>query len=204
MSDETEWAKIGASLLGGGLAGAILTNIITVYRSRVQPIGRSVVVSPLFTAGFTGSALSPTVTVTSASATHQFPNLHVAEVQVVNRGNRDFDTFSFGLTLATGDQAVHVDPVTSDRHHTVTIDPLIAPDKMQSKSDFTLRPFNRRDAYTLRVFIVAGNSMPGAISVSSPEPIRFTDIPSLTETIAQIASSTSFPLGPFILRLSTR
>jgi len=30
MSDNLEWVKIAASVVGGGLAGAFLTNIVTV------------------------------------------------------------------------------------------------------------------------------------------------------------------------------
>jgi len=201
MSDQLEWAKIAASLVGGGLVGALITNAVTVYRSRIQPVGKRVEITPLFEPGFTGSTLSPVVTVTTSIATHQFTNLHVLEVQVINRGNRDFPTFSFGVTLTAGDSAVHVDPVTPDRHHIATLVIPITPDSPQSSADFNLKPFNRGDAYTLRIFIVASGTQPGAVSLSSAEPIRFTDVPSLTESLADIATSAAVNFGPFQLRL---
>jgi hypothetical protein len=199
MSDNLEWAKIAASLVGGGLAGAALTNIITAYRGRIQPIGKRVDIVPLFTPGFTGSALRPTITVSDGASSYQFQNLHVADVSVVNRGNRDFTSFRFGLTFASDDACVHAEPTTSDRHHVATFTPTVTPANPARTVDFALQPFNRSDAYTFKLFIVAGGITPEAIQISSPEPVRFTDMPSIAETLTKIASSAAIKLGPFEL-----
>lgn len=169
MSDEFEWIKIGAGILGGGLAGAVLTNVITAYRGRIQPIGKRIDVTPLFSPGFTGSALSPSITVTSGATTYQFSNLHVAEVQVINRGNRDLANFSFGLTLSPGDEAVHVDPTEPGRHHMVSLTSPVSPATKTATPDFTLKPFNRGDAYTLKIFIVAAGNVPNWVPA---DPLR--------------------------------
>jgi len=196
MSSEHQWIPIAASLVGGGFAGAILTNIVTAYRARIQPIGRRIDVAPLFTPGLSGSVLRPTVTLTDADTTHPFTNLHVAEVQVINRGNKDFESFTFGLTLTPGDSAVHVEADFIDRHHNVTLLNTVTPASPSQEVDLTLTPFNRSDAYILKVFVVAAGVSPGPITVSSKEPIRFTDIPSLTERLSDIASVYSLTIGP--------
>ncbi|HET7110624.1 MAG TPA: hypothetical protein VFI41_07105 [Gemmatimonadales bacterium] len=200
MSTEFEWIKIGAGVLSGGLAGAVLTNIITTYRSRIQPVGKRLDVTPLFSPGFTGSALSPSITVTSGATTYQFSNLHVAEVQVINRGNRDLARFSFGLTLTPGDEVVHIEPTVPDRHHAVSLANPVSPATKTATPDFTLAPFNRGDAYKLRVFIVAVGDAPGAITLSSAEAVRFVDLPSITETLAEIAFSSAVKIGPLEVR----
>jgi len=63
----------------------------------------------------------------------------------------------------------------------------IAPDTLHASHScvgtrFELQPLNRGDAYTVRLFIVAAGERPNAISVSSSEAIKFTEIPSVAET----------------------
>lgn len=200
MSEELEWIKIGAGVLSGGLAGAVLTNVITAYRNRIQPVGKRIDVTSLFSPRFTGSTLSPSITVTSGVTTYQFNNLHVAEVQVINRGSRDVANFSFGLTLSQGDEVVHIDPTVPDRHHAVALTTPVSPATKTAKPDFTLTPFNRGDAYMLKIFIVAAGHAPGPITLSSSEPIRFVDMPSITETLADIAFSSAVKVGPLEVR----
>src|ERR1035437_3887245 len=115
MSNELEWVKITASVVGGGFLGAVLTNAVTAYRNRTQPVGRRIDITPLFTPGFAGAALKPTITVSDGTNSYQFTNLHVAEVNIVNRGNRDFAAFRFGLTLDPKDSCVHAEPSAADR-----------------------------------------------------------------------------------------
>lgn len=196
MSADYEWVKIVGSLIGGGLAGAVLNNTVTAYRNRVQPIGRRIELASLFTPGFTGSALRPTVTVSDGATTYQFANLYVADVQIVNRGNRDYSTFSFGLTLADGDTCVHVESLTADRHHFATLPVAVTPANPSRVFDAVLRPFNRADVYTFKVFIVSSGAMPGSVEVSSSDPVRFVDIPTLAETLSEIAVK----VGPLVVK----
>lgn len=199
MNDQIQWIPVIASLIGGGFAGAVLTNVISAYRARIQPIGRRIDVAPLFTPGLSGSTLRPTVTLADGDTTYPFTNLYVAEVQVVNRGNKDFKSFSFGLTLAGGDAAAHVEAETADRHHVVSLLNTVTPSAPSQTVDLAFTPFNRGDAYILKVFVVAAAAKPGPISVSSTEAIRFTDIPSLAERLTEIASTQALKFGPFQL-----
>lgn len=201
MSDQIEWLKIAASIVGGGFAGAILTNIVTAHRSRIQPVGRRIDVTPLFTPGFASAPLKPTVTISDGTRSYEFSNLHLAELNIVNRGNRDFTNFRFGLTLSATDTCVHAEPTESDRHHVATLATAITPATPSSILDFTLEPFNRGDAYTIKLFIVAGGIEPESIIVSSAESVRFADIPSLAETLGDIASTMTLKLGPVNLTI---
>jgi len=57
------------------------------------------------------------VTLFDESGEHNFDNLHVLEVEIVNRGNQDRKSFAFGMTLGNGQKAIFVNPKTPDRHH---------------------------------------------------------------------------------------
>jgi hypothetical protein len=204
MSEDLDYVKITASIFGGGLAGAFLTNLITLYRSRIQPVGKRIDVQTLFAPGFTGSTLRPTVSVSDGKTTYQFTNLHIADISVVNRGNRDFEIFEFGLTLAPSDHCVHVEQAASDRHHIVSIVPTITPADVSNTLDFKFTPFNRSDAYTFKLFIVAAGAEPGPVQFSSARPVRFIEMPSVAELAAiagKIALDSSFRIGPFTVSL---
>ncbi len=202
MTDDTRLVlQIGASLLGGGALGAIITAIVTSYRGGIQPVAQRVEVSPLFTSSFTGTSFSPSVTVSDGTADFNFPNLYVADVQLVNRGNRDMSAFVFGITLASADKAVHLEPYGLDRHHVLTQKTSCTPASPNGTLDIELRPFNRQDSYTMKVFIVASASEPGPLVIGSSEPVRFTEIPSVAETLARAASTLSVKIGPLEVRL---
>ncbi len=200
----SDWWAISGSLAGGGFAGALLTNIWTTVRARIQPVGQRVDVTPLFASGLSGDALQTTVSVSDGVKSYSFLNLHVAELSVVNRGNRDFPIFRFGFTLAGKDFCIHAESVTPDRHHTVILSQVISPASTANQADLDLKPFNRGDTYTIKLFIVAEAAALGAIRISSPESVRFTDMPSLAETFAAVASSAAVNVGPFVIRFGMR
>ena len=193
--------QIAASILGGGAVGAVITVLATSYKARLLPVGKRVEVSPLFTSDFGGASFSTSVTVSDGQTDYKFPNLHMAEVQLVNRGNRDLAAFNFGITLAAIDRVVHVEPTSRDRHHISTLKVLCTPASPLSSLDFELRPFNRGDSYSLRLFVVAGGSRPEPLAIGSSEPVRFTDIPSVAETLAAAASSVSLSIGGLEVRI---
>lgn len=199
--EQAQLLQIGASILGGGAVGAVITGLVASYKSRLLPIGKRVEVSPLFTSNFGGSNFSTSVTVSDGKTDFKFPNLHVAEVQLVNRGNRDLATFTFGITLAAADKVVHVEPQARDRHHIATLKSPCTPASPLTDLDFELRPLNRGNSYTLRLFIVAGGAEPEALTIGSSEPVRFTEIPSVSETLALAASTLSLKLGPIEVRV---
>lgn len=188
--EQIQLLQIAASILGGGAVGAIITSLVTSYKARVLPIAKRVEVLPLFTSNFGGSDFDTSVTVSDGNTDYKFPNLHVAEVQLVNRGNRDLATFNFGITLSTTDKVVHVEPQARDRHHVATLKGTCTPASPSTVLDFELRPLNRGDSYTLRLFIVSGATEPKPMTIGSSEPVRFTEIPSIAETLANAAAAT--------------
>jgi hypothetical protein len=199
--EQVQLIQLGAALLGGGAAGAIITALVTSYRARVQPIGKRVEILPLFTPEFGGPSFSTSVTVSDGNVDCKFPNLHLAEIQIVNRGNRDLPSFTFGITLEGTDRAIHIDPKGLDRHHAASLMSICTPASPSSSIDLELRPLNRGDSYTIRVFLVVEHGKPQPLKIGTSEAVRFTEIPSVAETMAIAVSTLSFRLGPFELRL---
>lgn len=201
MSDTLETYKVVASLLGGGAVGAIITAVVASYRNRVQPVGKRLEVTPVFTSPTAGSTLNPTISVSDGGVDHRLRNLFVADLQVVNRGNRDMASFSFGITLAAGDEAIHVESYGLDRHHVAHVTTPVSPGRKAGSVDLVLEPFNRGDSYPLKIMIVASGEEPGLIGIGSSEPVRFTEMPTLAETMTAIATTYSLRIGGFELRI---
>ena len=61
-----DWIKTILTVIGGGLAGALLTTFVTTYRAQLQPVGERIETAPLFAPSATGTALRTTVTVRTA------------------------------------------------------------------------------------------------------------------------------------------
>jgi hypothetical protein len=185
----------------------VITVVVASYKARVQPIGKRVDVSPLFTPEFGGPAFSTSVTVSDGNTEYKYPNLHLAEIQIVNRGNRDLTSFTFGISLSGKDQAVHVEPKGRDRHHTVTLKSKCTPASPSSVLDFELRPLNRGDSYIIRVFLVVDGPKPQPLEISTAEPVRFTDLPTVTgamEAVADAVSASVIGVGPLQIGLRWR
>ena len=199
--DATPYLPIVASLIGGGAVGAIITAFVTTFRNRKQPIGRRIDVSPVFTSGLSGPTLTTRITISDGTKNYSFSNLYVADVQIVNQGNRDFDTFTFGLTLSQPDRAIYVEPYGLDRHHVVKAKSICGPDAPSDALDFELKPFNRGDSYPMKIFFTTSDKGPQPIKLSSPEAIRFIEIQSLTEAVATVAVANVLKVGPVEIRL---
>ncbi|MGB8496358.1 MAG: hypothetical protein WCE53_18325 [Candidatus Acidiferrum sp.] len=207
MSD-SYWITIAASLLGGGAAGAIITAIVNAVKNRKQTIAFRIEIVPLFKGGMlTNSDITATLTLsaplTGGGYAQNVPNLSVANIEVVNRGNADYGEFRMGLTLCEGDTALHctVNPV--DRHHHAQIKTQLGPGAPSGEIDFLLVPFNRQDQYKFTVYAVAreGAEMPGKIELGSPEPVTFDEAPTATETLVESAK-VALAIGP--LKISIR
>jgi hypothetical protein len=125
------------------------------------------------------------------------PNLSVVNLEVVNSGNKDFSSFPFGLTLSDGDYAVHCDIRSSDRHHQAEIITPFGPAAPAKELDFRLAPFNRRDAYTFLLYVVAldQKAHPGEIHLSSKEPVIFRTGPTIQEITLEAASRVVLDVG---------
>jgi len=203
---DPEWTQIGASLIGGGAAGACITALVSAYRNRRQPVGHSIQEVPVFRHTLGDSSLQAKITVSDGTNDFQFDNLFLLDVRIVNRGNRDMAQFPFGVTLSEDNKAIHVESVTPDRHHAVIERSDVTPAAPKGEVDFALQPFNRADTYLLKLYVVLpdGRERPGPIAISSPEAIRLTTMPSVGELLAQAARSAVVKVGPMSLQLSRR
>jgi hypothetical protein len=132
------------------------------------------------------------------------PNLAIVNLELINKGNRDLPTFSFGATLAPGDVCAHCDMQSSDRHHKTNLLTAIGPGSPTVELDFVLSPFNRGDVYTFKLYIIVvdGKDSPGELKLSSTEPIIFKALLNLPEVALEAASSIS--IGPFRIGLGPK
>jgi len=179
--------KIGSGFLGGGLAGAILNNIIANKKSRIQPIGKRVKISNVFTPNdLVYPHLTKITFSDTTSESYHFDNLTIAQVEIINSGNKDFDTFEFGLTLKKDTSIINIDVKGTDRHHIITNDPAIDFNNPSKIIDFKLTPFNRKDKYDITLFLTCNNNMIGELKFSSKLPVKFVDPDSIKKTIIEI------------------
>lgn len=188
---ETNWLQLIVAILGGGAIGAIITAFVTSYRLRIQPVGKRFAVMPVFRKSDDTIGLDARVTCGNGTT---FDNLFLVNVTVVNRGNKDFECFDFGVTLSNGDRCIHVDRWTSDRHHDAIIKTDLSPNEPKEVIDFQLRPFNRRERYDVTLYLVihAGSKAPTEVQLSSPLPIRFVDNPTFAEIFLHMLEKANF------------
>lgn len=196
---DTNWIIIGASLIGGGAAGAVITAIGSVVRNRKQAIAYRTEVDPLFKGGMFPSGMRASLTLFSPTGGYaqEIPNLFVANIEVMNRGNKDYDSFKLGFTLSNGDSAVHCAVNSSDRHRQAQIVTTLGPGTPVNEIDFLLVPFNRQDQYKFTLYVVTqyGAERPGEIRLGSTEPVIFSQAPSVAEVAAE-AAKLALKIGP--------
>jgi hypothetical protein len=162
-----------AMLVSGGAMGAVITSAVTRFRARKQPVTYDLLMIPLFEHSVEDSALKATITVEQEGTRYDFQNMFVLEATFVNVGNQDIPEFPAGLTLHPNDHVIHVASRTTDRHHTVQVATEARPNNSVSELDFLFKPFNRKDKYTLTLYVVTDDEAPGDAKPSSSHPIRF-------------------------------
>jgi hypothetical protein len=195
---EINWVLVIVALVGGGAMGAVINTIVSAYRSRLQPVGRRIELLPVFRHAGGTSSLSAEIAITHDGSTRTFKNLFLADVQVVNRGNKDLEQFESGATLGDGDRCIYVETSPPDRYHQALQISPVTPQVPLQELDFRLRPFNRGDSYSFKMYIVIPENQeePQGIALGSPSPIRFVDMPTVGEILARAASEAAVSVGP--------
>ncbi len=203
---DAKWAAVSVSLVGGGLAGSVLTNIVASYRSRKQVIRYRVDVTPVFTGRLleADSSLWGSFYINDPTVAHggeAIPNLSIAKVLVQNSGNKDYKDFRFGVTLSEGDEAVRCVIATRDRHHPWKLLTNVSPGAHSSELDFELAVFNRGDLCVVTLYLVASDTScrPREIALSSPEPIVFRTGPSSAAIVFKALSGATPLVGAAIV-----
>lgn len=194
--------QLAVTLVSGGAIGAIITALVSSYRHRIQPVGYRIEIVPIFRPTNNPGSLDAKVLLTYNHANWEYENLFIVDLHVVNRGNQDLSEFSFGVTMRSGDEAIHMEATAPDRHHEVADATGVSPLQPNSALDFVVRPFNRGDAYTLKFYVSTRNNAEelGPISLSSPAPVRFIRIPTAAELV-QIAARSTLTVGKLTLSI---
>jgi hypothetical protein len=195
---QDDWIKVIGGIAGGGLMGAILTNILTSWRNRIQPVSYRMEHSRIFTSDPAEKALHARVTVLHASETFEYHNLHIAEIEIANKGGKDLGDLRFGLSLEGAKRVISVQADGEDRHHVIVINDPASPTNPKNEMDFVCRPFHRKNSYKIKLYIVGdeGDITSPGIRLSSPDAVRFTESPNLAGIIADTTISALVNLGP--------
>lgn len=189
MSNDFEWVRTVLILFGGGAAGAIITILVNLYRNRIQPIGKQVRINSIFDPGNLSKDLFTEITLSGPNGTMRMSNLYLAQVEIQNLGNKDYNDFFFGLTLPDINKVVNLDTYGQDRHHSINCKQKVDFANPTKVLDFNLIPFNRNDKYTLSIYITSENGcVLEDIHFSTNLPVRFTNIPMFTGTFLEVLS----------------
>jgi len=179
----TQWIiGLVVAFLGGGLAGAILNNIVTHYKNRIQPIGYSLDIIDIFQKGEEYPKLAELTVVEHPlgfGERRPVKNLSVARITITNQGNRDYEQFEFGITMGGDNKSSDVRFQGPDRHHEIRIklpgfDINEEPKKPVTAIDFWMKPFNRRDTYEVDIYFTFEKDK-GGFEFGSSHAVRFVE-----------------------------
>ncbi len=141
-----------------------------------------------------GGPISAKIKVTQNDTSIELENLYLLDFILANVGNKDLDEFRCGLTLIDGAQVIAVEATPGDRHHKIHFEPPeISPSAPSLVVDFTLKPFNRGDIYQSKLYVTEGfiydaaefNEALNTLIPTSPQPVRFTRLPSAGELLTK-------------------
>ena len=185
------------ALAGGGF-GALLYAGVSGYLNRKPVIGRRIDTSQKFE-DLHGSLLQSQITISDGQNTYQYSHLHIAQIELTNQSRHDFNEFQLGVTLSSNDTLIYIEAQPTDRHHVIKQLSPVAFTNPCSTADLVLYPFNRDDVYRFRLFVITAeiSDCPNTIMLSTPEAIRFVDMPTTQKTLEQTARKIAIPLGPF-------
>ncbi|MGE5626905.1 MAG: hypothetical protein ACM3X7_02180 [Solirubrobacterales bacterium] len=185
---DINYVSVGVSFLAGGAMGAIITQVATSVRNRIQPVGYKCESIPLFRKNLEGSTLITNVTISDEGVEYAFENLFVVNIEMINKGNKDFDKFTFGVTLDKEDKIINIEKKHFDKFHDINIIDEVSPKQPLNEVEIILKPFNRKDTYNIRMYVVIPekNQQPSELQFSSPHSVKFTSMPSLGEATLSI------------------
>jgi hypothetical protein len=171
-----QWTPVIISFLTGGAFGTILKIVYDLWQGRRQPVLARVEVDRVFSSFPCDSDLQANVSVIQGPLNCAFSNLSLAKVELSNAGNSDKESFEFGITLPKSDRTIHCECSGSDRHHNITPVEVPSLSNQYSTMDFRCTPFNRKDSYTLKLYVTSDLKAikPCDVQLSSAAPVRIT------------------------------
>jgi hypothetical protein len=173
--------QLAVAILFGGVAASILNYFFTERRNRIQPIGCEVKVQSIAPQAENWRIDTSIILKTDSGQQYVVDHLFLATISVTNQTNKDFDLFNFGITLPRNVTLLDTTAETIDRHHQIEVLPSKDPkqtlfsgegldlvqdlanfgNNLMQEHDFVIKPFNRKDSYSLRLVIAPIVSIPG-------------------------------------------
>lgn len=184
---DAEWRALTiiASVLFGGAGGAIITALVTTYRNRTQPIGYRIDSERVFNAHDAKSSLKAELAITFEGMSYTYNNLFLVEMVILNKGNVDRKDFQFGIALnQPGYKIINLEHSTPDRHHQLVCFNEPTPSGPTTELDFELKPLNRGNAFSLKMFVVGDGAEcldADLIRPTTAEPVVFILAPSTAD-----------------------
>lgn len=173
-----EWIQIIVALVAGGAMGAIIKVFIDSYQKRIQPVGHAILFTKIFRETIGSSSLKAELQITDGVETRHFQNLYIADIIIKNSGNENIDEFNFGMTLGGNDVAIYTHAESQDRHHVIEQISQVTLGATAKEIDFVCKPFNRKDIYSIKVFISipTNEDKPQDVLLSTSHPIKFVEL----------------------------
>lgn len=175
------WWPILASLIGGGAFGAFLTHMFTLRRDRIPAIGKKITLKPFFNSK-QHEKFDTKVVFTGKTKEYKFDIVYTANIKLKNTSRKNFDEFSFGLTLPENIKIIKLIKNSKDRHHSITPASEPDPENQLNQIDISLKPLNRKDEYEIDLVITSDISekittiLNRDINISTSLPVKFVDM----------------------------
>lgn len=165
-------------ILGGGAVGAIITWFYNwYYKERIPPIGIRIKTNEIFKKVV--GEYEAKIVFTDKIET-QFNNLFISNIDLINKSNKTIPEFIFGLNLKNEDKAVYCEIKSKyNNFREVVILNDISPINPSNNIKFKIKPFNRKDEYNFKIYIVVDkNNKPSEITPLTAEDIKWVDLES--------------------------
>ncbi len=198
---EINWIQVGIGILSGGAFGALINQYFHYRRNKVQSIGQSIELKSFFNA-IDNANLTTQISITGATQEYKFTNIFTASIQLINKGNSDFEEFDFGITLPDHVKVIKILKYSADRHHNVDLRSEPTLENQINEVDISLKPFNRKDVYVIDLQLTSENGelKREDIECGTSHSVKFVDIISPTEIALEIAKSMA--IGPFTISIN--
>ncbi len=173
--DINYWIEF-SKLLSGGLAGSIVTYILTSRKNRKQKIEYhnwlSMVTREL--------PLSKTYifeqSIVNKETNEKYPvlNLHEAFIEIENIGNVDYKIFSFNIEFPPKLKAISIQEIKSSASFESSFHPIPSLESPEGILKIVTDPFNRGDIRQFRVLAQSIDEIPFELRINAGKKIKLT------------------------------
>lgn len=200
-----DWSQvinpIAASGILGAIAGAALNQFFTVRRNRKQPVLAQKDVTSLFQSKAIDSKHSAYIIFPSTAEKVELNSKHVylTTIRLKNTGNKDYQEFEFGVTTTDNTEIILADAVTKGNRHKVEYSKQVSPQDGTDDLGITLRPFNRKEEYEIKLHITNNqiNATKESITIDTQLPIKLIE----AETTRKLWLDTDYIFSLFIFTI---